>query len=105
MVLQNLRVDNTIDLVHHACLKNLQIPCIPICSQTSIISKNDYFGHKYDRDMGNWKDYIVNYFDGKLYNYDELLKLKMTFSKIRRKKWKMQCTKKSNTREDIKRID
>ena len=81
MVLQNLRVDNTIDLIHHACLKNRQIPCIPICSQTSIISNHDSYGHKYDMDMGHWKDYIVNYFDGKLYNYDELLKQYDIFKK------------------------
>ena len=104
MVLQNLRVDNTIDLIHHACLKNLQIPCIPICSQTSIISNHDSYGHKYDRDMGHWKDYIVNYFDGKLYNYDELLNQYDIFKK-KKKEVEIAFYEKYNTNVDIKRID
>jgi GR25 family glycosyltransferase involved in LPS biosynthesis len=104
MVLQNLRVDNTIDLIHHACLKNRQIPCIPICSQTSIISNHDSYGHKYDMDMGHWKDYIVNYFDGKLYNYYELLKQYDIFKK-KKKEVENAFYEKYNTNVDIKRID
>ena len=49
-------------------------------------------------------DYIVNYFDGKMYKYDELLKQYDIF-KNKKKEVENAFYEKYNTRVDIKRID
>ena len=55
--LKLVNFDNTIDLMHHGFLGGGSIPCIPVCSQTSIISRFDEENNQ-TVELMEWKKYI-----------------------------------------------
>jgi GR25 family glycosyltransferase involved in LPS biosynthesis len=105
IMLKNIRMDNTIDLIHQGCLRSASIPFIPIATQTSIITRNDDDGHVSDIKPVPWREYVQNYYSGNtLFNYYELVEKFDIFLK-RKKEIEDAFFNRYNKRVDIKRID
>jgi len=105
IMLNNIRMDNTIDLIYHGCLRSQPIPMIPVATQTSVIERNDYEGHKSDTILVPWVEYVKNYYTtNTLFNYYELVK---SFDFFIKKKEYIEDAffNKYNKHIDIKRID
>jgi GR25 family glycosyltransferase involved in LPS biosynthesis len=100
-LLDKINMDNTIDHVHHGLLgKN--IPCIPVCAQTSIIARGDMNGHQTET-LPEWTEYVRTYHQRSLFKYDILLKYFEIFTK-RKLQVEELFFKKYNKRVDIKHI-
>lgn len=104
LMLKNIRMDNTIDLIHYGCLRSVSIPFIPIATQTSIITRNDDEGHVSDTKSIPWQEYVQNYYISTLYNYYDLKKEFEIFVK-KKKDTENAFFNRYNKRVDIKRID
>lgn len=105
IMLKNIRMDNTIDLIHQGCLRSASIPFIPIATQTSIITRNDDDGHVSDIKPVPWREYVQNYYSSNtLFNYYDLKKGFEIFVK-KKKDIEDAFFNRYNKRVDIKRID
>ncbi len=102
-LLNKINMDNTIDLVHHGLLHGENIPCIPVCTQTSIITRGDMESNQKET-LPGWREYVKTYHQRSLFKYDLLLKDFETFVK-RKLRVEELFFKKYNKRVDIKRID
>ena len=102
-LLNKINMDNTIDLVHHGLLHGENIPCIPVCTQTSIITRGDMESNQKET-LPGWRESVKTYHQRSLFKYDLLLKDFETFVK-RKLRVEELFFKKYNKRVDIKRID
>lgn len=101
--LKCVNIDNTIDLMHHGFLDDKGIPCIPVCSQTSIISRSDITNHQTEELM-EWKKYVADYKTLPRFDYFEALEKYEKF-KIHKKYVEELFYKKYNKYIDIKNIN
>ena len=91
--LKRLNIDNAIDLMHHGFMGGEGIPCIPVCSQTSIISREDFESHQKVETM-DWRKYVsiyntlpcFNYFDA-LEKYEKFINHKNVVEELFYKKY------------------
>lgn len=105
IMLKNIRMDNTIDLIHQGCLRSATIPFIPVATQTSVITRNDDAGHISYTKAVPWREYVKNYYSSNtLFNYYELVEEFDIFLK-RKKEIENAFFNRYNKRVDIKRID
>lgn len=102
-LLNKINMDNTIDLVHHGFLHGGGIPCIPVCTQTSIITRGDSDSNQKEP-LTEWREYVRTYHQRSLFKYELLLKDFETFVK-RKLRLEDLFFKKYNKRVDIKRVD
>ena len=101
--LKRVNIDNTIDLMHHGFMDAKSIPCIPVCSQTSIISRGDLESNQKEELM-EWKQYVSIYKTLPCFNYFEALEKYEKFQN--HKKYVEELFyKKYNKHIDIKNIN
>jgi GR25 family glycosyltransferase involved in LPS biosynthesis len=101
--LKNVNMENTIDLMHHGILGGGPVPCIPVCAQTSIISRGDTDSNQTDP-LPDWREYIKTYMTRTRFNYDNLLKDYENFKK-RKVIVENLFFERYSKRIDIKRIE
>ena len=102
-VLKKINMDHTIDLIHHAILGCRPVPCIPVCAQTSIITRGDTDSNQTEP-LPDWKEYIQTYMTRDLFNYNELLEEYEKF-KTRKEVVENLFFERYDKRVDIKRIE
>jgi GR25 family glycosyltransferase involved in LPS biosynthesis len=101
--IDNVNLDHTIDIMHHGFLKGASIPCIPVCAQTSIMSRAGGGNHQ-DEPLPNWIEYIRSYHSRKKFKYEDLLKEYEQF-KMRKAKLEDLFAARYNKRVEIKRVE
>jgi len=84
--LNNVNLEHTIDIMEHGLLNGGPIPCIPVCAQTSIITRYGG-GNNQDKPLPNWIEYVRSYHSRKLFKYEELLK---GYEKFKERKAKLE---------------
>jgi hypothetical protein len=101
--IDNVNLDHTIDIMHHGFLKGASIPCIPVCAQTSIMSRAGG-GNQQDEPLPNWIEYVRSYHSRKKFKYEDLLKEYEQF-KVRKAKLEDLFAARYNKRVEIKRVE
>jgi GR25 family glycosyltransferase involved in LPS biosynthesis len=101
--LKKVNVEHTIDIMHHGFLGGGAIPCIPVCAQTSIITRYGA-GNNQDEPLPEWREYTMTYHQRKFFEYDTLLKEYESFLK-RKAKLEELFFKRYGKRVEIKRVE
>lgn len=100
--LNNINFDQSIDISQGRFL-NLQIPCIPVCHQTSMITNDSSSQYQIEEVMG-WIEYNNKYNSLKKYSYAYLLDEYQKFLNLK-KEAEQSFFKKYKKKIDIKKFD
>ena len=102
-LLNKINMEMGIDIMYHGLLGGENIPCIPVCAQTSIITRGDMDMLQMET-LPEWRQYIHTYHRRSLFKYEDLLKEYEQF-KVRKAKLEDLFAARYNKRVEIKRVE